>query len=275
MEENKNINLEQITSDVNYESPWTTMSIIIPTFNSGYLLPETLESILGQKYSDFEIIIIDANSQDNTLEVINRFCNGTERVYSVTEYKLYDMLNYGISLAHGFYVTFLFPGDFYLSMHALMHMAHIITDANLPDIAYCGSLYDEGHDQPSILLEQMLNKKLRRGEKPCILQACWFKKESLNEIGDFNSEYFEEGGFELLCRFYKNSKYNFIATNRVLVDDSRRIVKYAPGRFISEMWCIINRYFGFFYAFLWLIRQRPDRIIRNILRKIRFSFLGH
>jgi glycosyltransferase involved in cell wall biosynthesis len=267
----KTAGLGQIISDGSYESPWTTMSIIIPTYNSGYLLSSTLESVFAQQYSDFEVIIIDANSQDNTLEIINRFRKGMEKVYSVAEYNFYDMLNHGLSLAQGFYISFLLPGDTYISMHALTHMAHVITDSHHPDLAYCGSFFDEGRDEPSVILEQMLDRKLRQGKKPSILQACWVKKESIQKINGFDGNYIKEGDFDLLCRLYKKEDYKFVATNRILVDDSRRKSKKTSLR---EMWSIIRKYFGFLYALRWLLGQRPSRILRNMLRGMRHSFLG-
>lgn len=47
--------------------------IIIPTYNKGYIIEKTIKSILNQSYQDFELIIIDDCSSDNTREVIEKF----------------------------------------------------------------------------------------------------------------------------------------------------------------------------------------------------------
>lgn len=49
------------------------VSVVIPTYNRENLLPETIESVLAQTYRDFEIIVIDDGSTDNTREVISAF----------------------------------------------------------------------------------------------------------------------------------------------------------------------------------------------------------
>ena len=49
------------------------LSIIIPTYNRGYLLRRAVESVLKQSFQDFEIIIIDDGSTDKTEEVVKSF----------------------------------------------------------------------------------------------------------------------------------------------------------------------------------------------------------
>ena len=53
--------------------PQSFFSVIIPTFNQGDFLNKAIGSVFNQKFKDFEIIIIDNNSTDNTQEVINNF----------------------------------------------------------------------------------------------------------------------------------------------------------------------------------------------------------
>ena len=47
-------------------------SIVIPTFNRAHLLMETVQEVLTQKFSDFELIIADDGSIDNTKEIIDK-----------------------------------------------------------------------------------------------------------------------------------------------------------------------------------------------------------
>lgn len=49
------------------------VSVIIPTFNSGLFLPETLESVFAQTYTNYEIILVDDGSTDNTREIASRY----------------------------------------------------------------------------------------------------------------------------------------------------------------------------------------------------------
>ena len=51
------------------------VSVVIPTYNYGRYLGETIQSVLGQTFEDFELIMVDDGFMDNTREVVNRFTN--------------------------------------------------------------------------------------------------------------------------------------------------------------------------------------------------------
>jgi glycosyltransferase involved in cell wall biosynthesis len=51
------------------------LSIIIPTYNRSNYLEQSLKSIFDQDFKDFEIIVVDNNSTDSTMDVIDKFSN--------------------------------------------------------------------------------------------------------------------------------------------------------------------------------------------------------
>ena len=57
-----------------------TLSAIIPCFNNGYLLSEMIECVISQSYEDWELIIVDDKSMDNTLEIINKYIIKDNRI---------------------------------------------------------------------------------------------------------------------------------------------------------------------------------------------------
>jgi hypothetical protein len=90
------------------------VSVIIPTYNRADLLPETIDSILNQTVLDFELIIIDDGSTDNTSEVVARFKDPRLRyVYQKNQGRSVAR-NHGAKLAQGEFLGFLDSDDKYL-----------------------------------------------------------------------------------------------------------------------------------------------------------------
>jgi len=82
-----------------------TVSVIIPSYNSAPYLPETLDSILSQSYQDFEIIVVDDGSTDNTREVIQPFLKYINYVYEKNKGPA-PARNTGIRAAKGKFIAF-------------------------------------------------------------------------------------------------------------------------------------------------------------------------
>jgi glycosyltransferase involved in cell wall biosynthesis len=89
------------------------ISVIIPCYNYGHLIAETIESILIQTHTDIEIIVINDGSGDNTAEVVQRFNEKDKRVscYSFPNTGLGASRNRGLEVAKGEFIQFLDADD--------------------------------------------------------------------------------------------------------------------------------------------------------------------
>lgn len=90
------------------------ISICIPTYNGGQYLEETLTSVLNQNYNDYEVIIVDDQSSDNTIEIVKKFSDIDSRIYLFKNDKnlgLVENWNKCVKLARGNWVKFLFQDD--------------------------------------------------------------------------------------------------------------------------------------------------------------------
>ncbi len=81
-------------------------SIVIPTYNRAHLIIKTIESVLNQQFKEFELIIVDDGSTDNTDEVVKPFLNNFIHYYKKNNEERAAARNYGIKKAIGKYVTF-------------------------------------------------------------------------------------------------------------------------------------------------------------------------
>jgi len=90
-----------------------TFSIIIPTYNCEDLIKQTLDSIVIQKKTLFECIVMDGLSNDKTLDIVKEYTNKYSNIKYISEKDtgVYDAMNKGIDLAKGKYLYFIGAGD--------------------------------------------------------------------------------------------------------------------------------------------------------------------
>lgn len=86
-------------------------SVVIPLYNKAAVVSNTLESVLNQTYTNFEILIVNDGSTDNSLEVIRKFRDNRIKVFSKENGGVSSARNYGIMQAKGEYIAFLDADD--------------------------------------------------------------------------------------------------------------------------------------------------------------------
>ena len=88
------------------------ISIIIPTYNSASTLRKVLESIFQQTYQNFEVIILDSYSKDNTMNIVKEFKSKKIKVIKISKNKKLSYVRFvGIKKANGQYIAFLDSDD--------------------------------------------------------------------------------------------------------------------------------------------------------------------
>ena len=91
-----------------------TASVIIPTYNRADMVGSAVQSVLAQTLSDWELIVVDDGSQDNTRDVIAQFKDSRIRYIYQDNQKLPGARNTGIRASTGEYVAFLDSDDLFL-----------------------------------------------------------------------------------------------------------------------------------------------------------------
>lgn len=95
-----------------------TIAVVIPTYNKADFISQTIESVLCQTYKNFEIIIIDDCSNDNTEQVVQKYLSGKVRYFKhTTNWGPGATVNDGIEKASSEYVTLIASDDIMLPNH--------------------------------------------------------------------------------------------------------------------------------------------------------------
>ena len=143
-------------------------SIITVTFNAAAVIGPTLESVARQQCDDFEYLVIDGASTDDTVARVNAAAIAGTRVLSEKDRGLYDAMNKGIGLARGRYLIFLNAGDAFAAPNALPRLKEAAKDA--PGVIY---------GQTDLVDESRLVVGPRHLKAPEVLTPASFKRGML------------------------------------------------------------------------------------------------
>ncbi|MEA3225843.1 MAG: glycosyltransferase family 2 protein [Planctomycetota bacterium] len=89
------------------------VSVIVPTYNRDYIIKETVDSILAQTFEDFEVLVVDDGSTDDTRAVVENSVDNRVRYFHKTNGGPSSARNFGLSKAKGRYILFLDSDDYW------------------------------------------------------------------------------------------------------------------------------------------------------------------
>ena len=135
------------------------VSIVLPTHNRANLLPKSIDSVLAQTYSHWELIVVDDGSNDATLEVVGKYNDPRIHCVSQVNRGLPGARNTGIAMARGQYLAFLDADDAYHAEKLKWHVEHLETEPEV-GLSYASRVEVDGEGKPCWLLRAPRQVKL-------------------------------------------------------------------------------------------------------------------
>lgn len=155
----------------------------MPTYNYAHYLPEAIESVLRQSYTDFEFIIIDDCSLDGTAEIIKKYASLDKRIiFRINERNLGMAPNWNLCLqnSRGTYVKYLFGDDKLATRESLAKMVSVLdADPSVALVASARNVIDCRSNLLSVKSECRIEGKSNGMN---LIQDCLF--EQRNKIGE-------------------------------------------------------------------------------------------
>jgi glycosyltransferase involved in cell wall biosynthesis len=185
------------------------ISIITAAWNSGATLRDTMNSVLGQTYTDFEHIIVDGLSSDNTLDIVKEMeplYGGKLKWISEKDRGIYDAMNKGIAMATGDVIGILNSDDFYTSTDVLQRIVDNMTEE--VDAVY-GDIHFVNDEDLTRCVRYYSSKIFRRWMMKIGLMPAhpsfYCRRSVYQRYGNFDLSYKIGADYECLVRFiYKN-----------------------------------------------------------------------
>jgi glycosyltransferase involved in cell wall biosynthesis len=190
-----------------------TFSIIIPTYNSEETLAVSLDSIARQSYKNVEVLIMDGQSTDNTLEIAEAFKTQIPglKMFQEKDDGIYDAMNKGINKASGEWFFFMGSDDRFFDENVLETIAGFIETTRAMVIygsakiegdtgwAKDGEIYAGEFD-----LHKLLNQNICH-------QAMFYNRAFVkDEIGEFSLEYKKSSDWDFNLRCWAKQDFEYI-----------------------------------------------------------------
>ncbi len=187
-------------------------TVITVTYNAGDKLKETVTDVLRQTYDNYEILVKDGLSQDESLKMLP--VSEKIRVESSKDAGIYDAMNQAVAMAEGDYILFMNCGDFFYDENVLESLAKKIEENPDKGIYYGDAFFrlsGEVIHMPGEITDFVCFRHI-----PCH-QACVFARELFAEKG-FELQYRIRADYEFFLRQYYQKNVRPFYTGVVIAD---------------------------------------------------------
>ena len=193
------------------------ISVIIPIYNAEKYLSETLESVINQTYKNWELIVVNDGSTDNSLTILKKFAQTQDKIkiYNIKNSGQCAASNYGIKHSTGDYIKFLDADDIISKNHLELQLNVLKNTNNC--IASCewGRFYDDNYKSAQFKPESVWQDmdsfdwlKVALSQKTDMMGAwLWLiPKVVLNKAGFWNEKLTLNNDFDFSIRLLLASK---------------------------------------------------------------------
>lgn len=187
-------------------------SVIVVCLNAGERLKATVESVLGQSYDHYEIVIKDGGSTDGSVEELTRtVIDKRIQLYQKKDSGIYDAMNQAVEFSRGDYFIFMNTGDSFYDAQVLHKIADVILNRGKdkrPDILY-GNLYHKALST-IIYAAPEINDFTCYRNVPCH-QTCFYSRKLFAERA-YKPEYNVRADYEhfLWCFYEKKAAICYV-----------------------------------------------------------------
>lgn len=186
------------------------ISIITVVRNGKDYIEQTIQSIVGQTYSNIEYIIIDGNSTDGTVDVIKEYHKSIHYWVSEKDKGIYDAMNKGVAAASGEWLLFINSDDYLATPVAIEEAVKYLKEAT-NQIVYGNIIYLYPSDMEVFYAPEWESVKYRfRNVAMYLAHQATFHSRKLFNSEQFDTSFRIAGDYDFLLRHLKNHEATHI-----------------------------------------------------------------
>jgi glycosyltransferase involved in cell wall biosynthesis len=225
------------------------ISIITVVLNSEQLIERTLCSVLNQTYNNFEHIVIDGASSDNTINLIKKYSRKNFFFISEPDYGIYDAMNKAIEYVTGDWIIFLNAGDVFISNETLTEVSPYLVENIGSAVLYGDVLVDYNY-----FTKYVKSRPIGNIENHMVTnhQAC-FIRSSVHKVIKYDLKYKIASDYDFVLKLFKKG-YEITQLNNIVskvqaggISDTRRDKTFSEYLNIKNKYNIkFNNYIHYF-----------------------------
>ncbi len=196
--------------------PSPLVTVYLVNYNYGAYIEQSIESVLIQDFDDYELLIIDDGSTDNSMEIINKYRkNKNVHIIEQKNKGLNTTNNIALKLSSGKYIIRL-DADDYLTEDALRKMANILEDnQNLVMVFPDYFEIDKDNQVIGQVQRHDFDNEVTLFDQPAHGACTMIKKEILLEVGGYDESFNRQDGYDLWLKIL-HGNYKFKNINKPL-----------------------------------------------------------
>lgn len=231
-----------------YRQDHPLITIVTVVYNAEHEIAKTIESVLSLKTAAVEYIVLDGDSSDNTLHVINQYGNSIDLIIREKDEGIYDAMNKGIAHSTGDYIYFINAGDIMLHLPV-----DLITSTDSDLVLFPVKTSDHNVRHPK------WNNWLKiRNTIPH--QGCFYKN---TEMLIYKTKYKVFADFDLNQRYYKAKKTAVIHDAPIMASHDLSGISH-DRKYGKEIFIVVQDNFGLTFKILSLLYFRLNGLLHRI-----------
>lgn len=187
------------------------ISVVTVVYNGENTIRRTIESVLCQDFKDFEYIIVDGKSKDNTINIAREYeslFEGRLHIYSEPDKGIYDAMNKGIRIAKGDYI-WLVNADDWIEPDALMNIWNFYkSEINTKSMIIAGWMNLVSSDNDIVKVGKVSLEGYKRASKKLTMGVCHpatiIPKCIYDEVGLYDDRYYISADMDFILRCFRN-----------------------------------------------------------------------
>ena len=175
------------------------ISVVLPSYNGKQYIRDSIESVIGQSFKDWELIIVNDGSTDGTADIIKEYAEKDKRIHSInnkTNKGLPKALNDGFDHSNGRYLTWCSDDNYYLPEALKKMYEYLLNNTDKPMVCSACYLLESGKEERSIIQYNPDSIYIANSVGACFL----YRREVLDSIGQYDERLFLVEDFEYWLR---------------------------------------------------------------------------